>query len=112
MRGNPEMDSPVMVYGLFVFVHASLRSDLDRKSEQIDESRTVLLIVNVIFVEGCDLFAVERIRRNHPRGYHVALVEFERDISGYVFLRFINECGERLAQGSEPLTEVYELGKL
>ena len=52
-----------------------LRTYLDRQSEQVDEARTVLLIVNIVLVKGRYFLIVQRVRRGNARIDDVALVE-------------------------------------
>ena len=50
-------------------------ADLDGKSEEVDEACAVVLIVNLVLVEGRDFFIVERIGACNACVDDVALVE-------------------------------------
>ena len=71
---------------LFVSLLVKQRLDFDRKAEEVDESRRVVLVVNVVLAEGCELLAVECIRRGYACIDDVALVEFEFDVARHSFL--------------------------
>ena len=72
-----------------------LRSDLaleqlsagsDGQAEQVDETGAVLLVVDVVLVEGGDLFAVEGEGRGDAGVDDVALVQLQANSTGDVLL--------------------------
>ena len=48
---------------------------MDRKAEQVDETVGVLLVVNVVLVEGSEVLTVKGERRSYARVDDIALVE-------------------------------------
>ena len=85
---------------------------MDRQTEQVDEAVSVLLVVNVVLVEGSEVLAVEGIRRCYAGIDDVALVELQLNVAGAGLLGLVNECVHSFAQGSVPLTVVYDVSVL
>ena len=52
-------------------------ANLERQTEQIDKSVSILLIINFIFREGCEVFAVKRVGGLNAGYYAVALIKLE-----------------------------------
>ena len=86
--------------------------NFDRQTEQVDEARAVLLVLDVVLGEGRDVLVIERIGRGDAGVDDVALVQLEFDVTGDRLLRAVDERGQRLAQRSEPLSVVDEVGEL
>ena len=85
---------------------------MDRKTEQVDKSCGILLVVNVVLVEGSEISAVQSVRRCNARVDDVALVELKLNVAVNGFLGLVYECVHSLAQGSVPLTVVYDVSVL
>jgi hypothetical protein len=71
---------------------------LERQAEQVDESRGVSLVVDIIVLERDEFLAVERIRAREARGDDVALVQLELDRARYGLLRAVDKSGQGFAQ--------------
>ena len=82
------------------------RLDLQRQTEQVDEARGILLIVNVVGVEGGEILAVESVGGGNARVDDVALIELDLYVAGDGLLSAAHKGGERLAQRREPLAEI------
>src|SRR5699024_1792841 len=70
------------------------------------------LVVNLVLIEGGNLFIVERIGRSDACIDDVALVQLQLHIAGDRLLSGIHKGGEGLAQGGVPLAVVNQIGKL
>ena len=70
-----------------------------------------MLVVDVLFPERCDLFAVQGVRAGRACGNDVPLINFQPDVATDVFLRLVHKRGECFAQRREPLSVIDKLRK-
>ena len=68
---------------------------LDRQPVKVDEAFGVRLVVHVVFAEGGELFAVQRVVRPHARFDDVSFIQFEPYLARNVFLRRRDESRKR-----------------
>ena len=85
---------------------------LNRQTKEIDESRGVVLVVNLVLVECGDFLIIERIGTCNARVDDVALVELELNVACHILLGAVNESRERLPERGVPFAVINELGKL
>ena len=106
----PLLTSAVKLLLVSLSVQKSLY--MDRKTEQVDKSCGILLVVNVVLVEGSEISDVQIVRRCNARVDDVALGELQLNAPVNGFLGLVYECVHSLAQGSVPLTVVYDVSVL
>ena len=98
--GNP-WDQILFVVVFLQFLHFH-RTDLQRQTEQGDESVCIVVIVEIAGGEGSKRLVVQAVRRRLAGFDDVAFEQFEFYFACYVFLGYINECLDCLAQRSVP----------
>ncbi len=104
---NPAIKLLILFCG-GLFLHSL---NLNGQSEKVDESRGIVLVVNLVLVEGGDILVIEGIGGLHAGVDDVALVELQADVARHGFLCSVNECRERLSQRRVPLSVVDQNGK-
>ena len=71
-----------------------------------------MVIVEIAGGEACQGLAVERIRGGRSGFDDVALVKFELNFTGYIFLGGLYECLYSVAKRSKPFSFVNDLSQL
>ena len=101
-----------LLSAIFLCFHHLHCTNLQRKSEQGDESGCVMVIVKVAGREACQRFIVKAVRRGCAGLDDIALVKLELYFSGHVLLGGLYECLDGLAQRGEPFSFVNDLCEL
>ena len=83
-----------------------------RKRSECDESGSIVVIVEIAGGEGSKRLIVQAVRRRLAGFDDVAFEQFEFYFACYVFLGYINECLDCLAQRSVPFSFVNNLSQL
>ena len=91
---------------LFCF-HELHSTNLQRQSEQGDESACVVVVIHITGGEGCQRLVVEAVRRCGSGFDDVAFVKFEFYFASYILLSACYECADSITQRSEPFSFVY-----
>ena len=91
-----------------LFLHNG--ADSDGQAEQADEAVGVLLVVDLVLIEGGEILVEQGIGRADASVEHVALVQLELHFAGDVLLGLFHEGGDGFPQRSVPLAEIDKLG--
>ena len=83
----------------FNFLHFQ-SAHLLGKTEEVDKSFRVVVVIEIAGREGSEALVVEAVRRRSAGLNDIALVETELDFAGDIFLGRLDECLLRLAKRS------------
>ena len=91
--------------------HLFHSTNLACKTEQVDETFCIMVVIQITGCEACNALVVQRIWRSGSCLDDVTFVQLEFHFTGYVLLCAFDECLYCLAKRSKPFSFVYDLSK-